>query len=163
MKIGKTVLVPVTKDLDKQINQKIADLQDKYKCIHLLSTSKGILMCFEPLVENHQGYTRKQLYEAQTGSEQVSQGDVSKLNQNLSNNQKATYKQIHYLKTLMKNCDDPDLTSGVNLSKLSKYEAGQLIGLLKKHQSNNYQNQSKDNYQEPKFNMNDLNSMNFNE
>ncbi len=163
MKIGKTVLIHNSKDMDKQANDQIEKLQDKYKCIHILNTSEGVLLCFEPLVENHQGYTRKQLYKAENGSEQVSQGDVGKLKQNLNQNSQATYKQLHYLKTLMKNCNDSDLTSGVNLNQLSKYQAGQLIGLLKKHQNNNYQNQAQDNYQEPKFNMKDLNSMNFNE
>lgn len=146
MKIDKVYLVKSSGNMEENINSAIDQLNKQgYKVVEMMHVEDGILLCLE-LINQPQGYTRKQLYEEQ-GQGQKRTGD-----------NKATYKQLRYIKSL---ATDEQLAD-IDLDNLTRRQAGQLIGKLKKDQKQEQQpTEPEDNFN-PEFNLSDLNKMNFN-
>lgn len=147
MKIDKVYLVKSSGTMEENINSAIDQLKKQgYKVVEMMHVDDGILLCLES-INQPQGYTRKQLYEEQ------SQG------QKRTGDNKATYKQIRYIKSL---ANDEQLAD-IDLDNLTRRQAGQLIGKLKKAQKQEQQpTEPEDNFN-PEFNLSDLNKMNFNQ
>lgn len=146
MKIDKVYLVKSSGTMEENINSAIDQLKKQgYKVVEMMHVDDGILLCLES-INQHQGYTRKQLYEEQ------SQG------QKRTGDNKATYKQIRYIKSL---ANDEQLAD-IDLDSLTRRQAGQLIGKLKKAQKQEQQPTEPEDDFNPDFDLSDLNKMNFN-
>lgn len=146
MKIDKVYLVKSSGTMEENINSAIDQLKKQgYKVIEMMHVEDGILLCLELINQPH-GYTHKQLYEEQ-GQGQKRTGD-----------NKATYKQIRYIKSL---ATDEQLAD-IDLDNLTRRQAGQLIGKLKKSQEQEQQLTEPEDDFNPEFNLSDLNKMNFN-
>lgn len=145
MKIDKVYLVKSSGTMEENINSAIDQLNKQgYKVVEMMHVDDGILLCLESI--NHpQGYTRKQLYEEQ------SQG------QKRTGDNKATYKQIRYIKSL---ATDEQLAD-IDLENLTRRQAGQLIGKLKKAQKQEQQPTEPEDDFKPNFDLSELNNMNF--
>lgn len=98
-----------------------------------LDRSEYVLM-FSTIASDKNGYQPKRLHE---GSD------------------KATYKQINYLKTLAKN--NEELLANVDLNNLTKVQAGKLIGKLKRESKNKQQDVKQEKL--PDFDMDSLEGM----
>lgn len=134
-------------NLEENVNSAIEQLKNQgYKVVEMIHVEDGILLCLE-LINQPQGYTRKQLYEEQ------SQG------QKRTGDNKATYKQLRYIKSL---ATDEQLAD-IDLENLTRRQAGQLIGKLKKAQKQEQQPTEPEDDFNPSFNLSDLNKMNFNQ
>lgn len=151
MKIDKVYIVNSktvknNSNLEENVNSAIDQLKKQgYKVVEMMHVEDGILLCLE-LINQPQGYTRKQLYEEQ------SQG------QKRTGDNKATYKQLRYIKSL---ATDEQLAD-IDLDNLNRRQAGQLIGKLKKAQKQGQQPTEPEDDFNPDFNLSDLNKMNFN-
>lgn len=131
--------------LEENINSAIEQLNKQgYKVVEMMHVEDGIMLCLE-LINQPQGYTRKQLYEEQ-GQGQKRTGD-----------NKATYKQLRYIRSL---ATDEQL-AGIDLDSLTRRQAGQLIGRLKKAQKQVQQPTEPEDDFNPDFNLSDLNKMKF--
>lgn len=145
MKIDRVYLVKSSGTIEENINSAIDQLNKQgYKVVEMMHVDDGILLCLES-INQRQGYTRKQLYEEQ------SQG------QKRTGDNKATYKQIRYIKSL---ATDEQLAD-IDLDSLTRRQAGQLIGKLKKAQKQGQQPTEPEDDFNPDFNLSDLNKMKF--
>lgn len=95
---------------------------------------KEYVLMFSHIASNKKGYQPKKLNE---GSD------------------KATYKQINYLKTLARNNDE--VLTNVDFNTLTKVQAGKLIGKLKRESKNEQQDYTQEKL--PGFNMDSLEGM----
>lgn len=130
-------------NLEDNVNSAIDQLKKQgYKVVEMMHVDDGILLCLES-INQHQGYAFKQLYEEQ--------------GQKRTGDNKATYKQLRYIKNL---ATDEQL-AGINLENLTRRQAGQLIGKLKKAQKQEQQPTEPEDDFNPEFNLSDLNKMNF--
>ena len=131
-------------NLEDNVNSAIDQLKKQgYKVVEMMHVDGGILLCLE-LINQPQGYTRKQLYEEQ--------------GQKRTGDNKATYKQLRYIKSL---ATDEQLAD-IDLDNLTRRQAGQLIGKLKKAQKQDQQPTEPEDDFSPNFNLSDLNKINFN-
>lgn len=140
MIIGKVVTVKGTTDLDEKVNAKIEELKGKFSVVQILKVTGGAMLCLAP-VTKHFGYQGKQLADNANASHSMSDP--------------ATSKQINYLIRLAHE-------AGVDLksTKLTKHQAGQLIGKLK-HQIKtqaNPEDKAVDDFKSS-FNMDDVESL----
>lgn len=145
MKIDKVIILDsLGKKLENEINDCIKDNQGKYNLVNIINVNHDIMLCFSKAVpnHNHMGYQNKHLLENGNIRPQTSD--------------KATSRQLSYLNTLIKQTGEK-----IDTSNLTKRQAGQLIGKLKKDLNTNNHNQSEDNDDEfnPEFNMDDVESM----
>ena len=95
---------------------------------------KEYVLMFSRITPNENGYQPKKLNEGSN---------------------KATYKQINYLKTLAKN--NEELLVDVDLDTLTKVQAGKLIGKLKRESKNKQQDVKQEKL--PGFDMDSLEGM----
>ena len=95
---------------------------------------KEYVLMFSRIASNENGYQPKRLHEGSN---------------------KATYKQINYLKTLAKN--NEKLLDDVDLNTLTKVQAGKLIGKLKRESKNKQQDVKQEKL--PDFDMDSLEGM----